>query len=289
VGVAAPLFLVGSKLCAEAASLGRVAASLAEMLCQCVCVSMALSAGPRTGSRAAIGGALLRRIEQVNDCSQAPPMREFRVDGEKVGAVSPEVVSALEEWPDVFDTSAASVTLSATLTNEPFEARNAVMNEVALKLRESGLITKWRDETLALVTSFNAQPSLLVERRFVPLLGGKGYGVAVNGYTRSPEGGAVYLWVGTRAANKATWPGMLDSIAAGAMSAGSSALEAARAEMAEEAGVGAELAAAAMRPVGAVSYYGVDESPILPKEDVFFVFDAVGRLQMYSHMDSAPE
>ena len=33
------------------------------------------------------------------------------------------------------------------------------------------------------------------------------------------------------------------------------------------------LAASALQPTGAVSYRGVDEDPILPKEDVFFCFD----------------
>ena len=62
----------------------------------------------------------------------------------------------------------------------------------------------------------------------MPLLGGRGYGVAVNGFSRDPETGETHLWVATRAADKATWPGMLDTLAAGAMSAGGSALEAAR-------------------------------------------------------------
>jgi len=139
--------------------------------------------------------------------------------------------------------------------------------------QDRGLLTKWRDETLALVTRFDAPaPLLLIERRLNSLIGGKGYGVAVNGWCVEPTTGASYLWVATRAADKATWPGMLDTLAAGAMAAGSSPTEAARREAAEEAGVPSQLARA-IRPVGAVSYVGVDESPIQPKDDVFFCFD----------------
>ena len=147
------------------------------------------------------------------------------------------------------------------------------MNNVALALRDRGLLTKWRDETLALVTRFDApEPLLLIERRLNALIGGKGYGVAVNGFCVHPATGESYLWVATRAADKATWPGMLDTIAAGAIAAGSSPTDEARREAAEEAGVPAQLAKA-IRPVGAISYVGVDESPIQPKDDVFFCFD----------------
>ena len=58
---------------------------------------------------------------------------------------------------------------------------------------------------------------------------------------------------------------MLDTLAAGAMSAGASVSAAARSEAAEEAGVPDELLAAGLKPVGAVSYRGPDEDPVLPK------------------------
>ena len=80
------------------------------------------------------------------------------------------------------------------------------------------------------------------------------------------------LWVATRAADKATWPGMLDTLAAGAMRAGGSATEAACSEASEEAGVPPSLLSS-LQACGAVSYRGVDEDPVLPKDDVFFVFD----------------
>ena len=80
------------------------------------------------------------------------------------------------------------------------------------------------------------------------------------------------LWIATRAADKQTWPGMLDTLAAGAMRAGGSAAEAARTEAAEEAGVPPSLLSS-LKACGAVSYRGVDEDPVLPKDDCFFVFD----------------
>ena len=64
---------------------------------------------------------------------------------------------------------------------------------------------------------------------------------------------------------------MLDAMAAGAVSANYSPLDAAKAEAAEEAGISPELASL-VRPAGAVSYRGVDEWGQL-KRDCFYTFD----------------
>lgn len=228
---------------------------------------LVLAATPLAGGAAAVRlvAACLTRIAQVNDCSRSPVLVPFVVGNERVGAVPPAVVEALRSWPAVFECSDPSrVSLSPELAEATLEQRSAAVHEVALALRESGLVTKWRDERLALVTAFDAPPALVVERRLVPLLGGKGYGVAINGYSRD-ERGELFLWVATRAEDKATWPAMLDTLAAGAMSAGASVSAAARSEAAEEAGVPDELLAAGLKPVGAVSYRGPDEDPVLPK------------------------
>ena len=220
----------------------------------------------------AILPAIRRRATQCNSpVPETPTLVPFFVDGIRAGDVAPPTLEALRDFADVFDVADDKVSLCAQGT---FEERNDAVNQVALALRDRGLLTKWRGETLALTTRFDAPaPLLLVERRLNPLIGGKGYGVAVNGWSRDPTTGEQHLWVATRASNKATWPGMLDTIAAGALAAGSSPVEAARREAAEEAGIPEQLADAAMRPVGAVSYRGVDESPTQPKDDVFFCFD----------------
>jgi 8-oxo-dGTP pyrophosphatase MutT (NUDIX family) len=218
--------------------------------------------------------AFRRRVAKVNDVSRAPPLVPLTIDGVQAGEVSPVVLEALRGYPEVFQIApdGTSVSLALRLETASFEERNAAVAKAAAGLRESGVIQKWRDEILALTTGFDAPPVLLTERRFVPLLGGRGYGVAINGWSVSPETGQEHLWVATRASDKATWPGMLDSMAAGALAAGQSPVEAAQAEAAEEAGVPAQLAASA-RAAGAVSYRGVDEDPVLPKNDTFFVFD----------------
>ena len=235
-------------------------------------IASCVSATQITTNWATMMPALLRRVRQCNEpVPETPPLVPFFVDGTRAGSVAPAVLDALRDFPAVFEVSAESVSLCAPGS---FEERNAAVHEVALNLRERGILTKWRDETLALTTRFDASPpALLVERRMIPLLGGKGYGVAVNGHCKDEATGEAYLWVATRADDKATWPGMLDTIAAGALAAGSSPFDAACREAAEEAGVAPELASSSLKPVGAISYVGVDESPIQPKEDVMFCFD----------------
>ena len=51
-------------------------------------------------------------------------------------------------------------------------------------------MTGWRDELLAVVSPFGAEPAFLVERAAYPLLGCKGYGVHVNGYVQLPPDAA---------------------------------------------------------------------------------------------------
>ena len=53
-------------------------------------------------------------------------------------------------------------------------------------MKASGLVTAWRGELLALRAGFAAPPALAVERGVLPLLGGKGYGAAVLGYSVAP-------------------------------------------------------------------------------------------------------
>ena len=152
-----------------------------------VLAATSLAGGAAAAAR--LVAACLTRVAQVNDCSRSPVLVPFLVDNERVGAVPPEVVVALRSWPAVFECSDPSrVSLSPELAEATLEQRSAAVHEVALALRESGLVTKWRDEQLALVTAFDAPPALLVERRLVPLLGGKGYGVAINGYSRDERG-----------------------------------------------------------------------------------------------------
>ena len=214
--------------------------------------------------------ALLRRVEQVNDVSTVGQLTPFLVDGNIAGELQPAVVDALREFPQVVQVD-RQVTLAPCLASAGLEERSSAFSIVASYLRSRGMVKSWRDELISVTTRIDAAPVLLVERGCIPLLGAKGYGAAVVGFTTCPASGEQMVWVAQRSLTKPTWPGMLDVMAAGAVSAGQTPAETARNEASEEAGLPAALAAH-VRPAGAVSYRGVDEWGQL-KRDVFFTFD----------------
>ncbi len=83
------------------------------------------------------------------------------------------------------------------------------------QLRDSGVLTGWRDELFPVAESFSAEPLLLIERAAASMFGIKAYGVHVNGYVKRADG-STSIWVARRSKTKQTWPGMLDHVVAGA-------------------------------------------------------------------------
>uniref|UniRef100_A0A8C5MZ14 Nudix hydrolase domain-containing protein n=1 Tax=Leptobrachium leishanense TaxID=445787 RepID=A0A8C5MZ14_9ANUR len=107
-----------------------------------------------------------------------------------------------------------------------------------------------------------------MERAATPLLGVPRYGVHVNGFTR--KGGDIFMWIGRRSASKATYPGKLDQLAAGGISAGVGVWETLLKECMEEACI-LESVAVTARPVGTISYaYRQQDAVYLECQ---FVFD----------------
>ncbi|XP_018431279.1 PREDICTED: nudix hydrolase 24, chloroplastic-like, partial [Nanorana parkeri] len=104
---------------------------------------------------------------------------------------------------------------------------------------------------------FSDPPLFSMERAATPLLGAPQYGVHVNGYV--DRGGEIFMWVARRALSKATYPGKLDHLAAGGISAGCGVWETLLKECREEACVPESLAATA-RPCGTVSLMQVRDA-----------------------------
>ena len=93
----------------------------------------------------------------------------------------------------------------------------------------------------------------------------------MNGFVRDSHGAISHLWVAQRSKTKSTFPSMLDHIVAGGQPYGISPMENVIKECGEEANITPELARSA-RPVGAVSYCGVDRHNNM-KRDVLMCFD----------------
>lgn len=210
-----------------------------------------------------------------NAAAAADSARRFVVGGTVVGRVLDQSANALTPFPDVFSVSDDAVTLRAEVGNSVRE-RSVAVARVIDTLRADGsvpMLDGWRDEQFAIRSSFFAPTELTVERAASGLFGCPAYGVFVVGYVADQVTGVPsHVWLGRRSPIKATWPGLLDCLAAGGMAAGQMPLEAARKEAAEEAGISPDLAAT-IRPSGGVCYTGIDETRWALKRDVLFTFD----------------
>ena len=210
---------------------------------------------------------------RIAECNKPGPASvPFFIGSTQAGEIDSSLLPILTaSHPDVLRIVESAVYLTEALTDSTVEERTKAFTAVTATLREAGLVKGWRDELLSLTTAFEDEPSLLLERACLPLFGGKGYGVFMNGYCIEPGTREPSLWVATRSLTKPTWPGMLDVVVGGALSAGMSPSAAVVKEAAEEAGVPADLAQAA-RAVSCCSYRGTDERGSL-KRDVLFCYD----------------
>lgn len=110
-------------------------------------------------------------------------------------------------------------------------AADASLAELAQWLHAQGLGGRWRDELLP-VTDEAGQAVAVVERGAVRPLGIKTHAVHMVG--RTPEGA---VWVQQRALDKATDPGLWDTMVGGLISADESILQTLERETWEEAGL----------------------------------------------------
>jgi len=200
----------------------------------------------------------------VSDTSMYTP---FQVDGQIVGYVDTNfVTNHLSRFPEVFRCSNDLLELDPDLWNLSLHDKSDIVAGPLRKLHDEGIITGWRNELYPVLTSFDSDPVLLMERAASVYFGIKAYGVHVNGYVEREDGG-MDMWVARRSATKPTWPGKLDHIVAGGQPHGLSTVDNVIKECEEEAGISLEVASQA-KAVGAVSYcskysYGL-------KRDVLF-------------------
>jgi 8-oxo-dGTP pyrophosphatase MutT (NUDIX family) len=165
---------------------------------------------------------------------------------------------------------------SLTLASEAgtsVDSRTEAVAKVMEQLRNEGLVTGWRDELYPISDSFYNDPSFVMERSAVNLLGVLEYGVHINGLVRTSETDEPKMWIGRRSATKSKFPGMLDHLAAGGQPAGLSLLENVIKECEEEAGVPEDLARAGVQAAGAISYEHWDPHKDRVTRCVLFNYD----------------
>ncbi|KAM8933723.1 uncharacterized protein RCH25_004128 [Pelodytes ibericus] len=177
----------------------------------------------------------------------------FCVQGQRVGWVVQSMGQLLAQFSDVFSLRCGSQ-LELTDRLQTPQERSVAVQEVMKTLRSREVLPcleEWRDELYDVKMAFSDIPLFSMERAATPLLGVPRYGVHVNGFLQ--QGADVFMWLGRRSLSKATFPGMLDHLVAGGISAGMGVWETLLKECAEEASIPESLAATA-KPAGTVSY-----------------------------------
>ncbi len=184
--------------------------------------------------------SFLQRIEVCNrfELSRYIP---FLIDDVPHGWVLPDFALLLREWPEVFFVTAEAITLHPDLAD--YQSRTEAVDAVVRQLAARGVIQGWRNERYPVTLNYDEPAAFEIERAAVPHFGFRAYGVHVNGLVRQDDD--VLVWIGQRAADKATFPGMLDHLAAGGQPVGISRLDNVIKECGEEAGVPPHLAAEA--------------------------------------------
>ena len=219
--------------------------------------------------------SFLDRIRECNDFELAD-YRPFVVDGERLGWVGHDFAERLAVLGEVFMVNNAAVEFDPQLAD--FASRSAAMARVLARLGEEGAIPAWRGELYPVTTAFGAPPLLEMERAAVPLFGVQAFGVHLNGFVRGRDGGggggggggALAMWIGRRARDKATFPGMLDNLVAGGQPIGLSLMDNLVKECGEEASIPPSLAGQAVA-VGEVGYCAEIDGALKP--DTMFCYD----------------
>ncbi|XP_063806884.1 uncharacterized protein LOC134992844 [Pseudophryne corroboree] len=196
----------------------------------------------------------------------------FCVQGQRVGWVLQPVAQLLSQTSDVFTLRrdpSAQLELSDRLRCP--QDRTRAVQEVMESLRAQDVfpcLREWRDELYDVKGLFSDPPLLRMERAATPLLGVSRYGVHVNGFLHKET--ETYMWIARRSLTKPTYPGKLDHLAAGGISAGSGVWETLLKECTEEACIPESLAATA-KPAGTVSYAYKLDAGLYP--ECQFVYD----------------
>ncbi|XP_069825503.1 uncharacterized protein [Dendropsophus ebraccatus] len=203
---------------------------------------------------AAWSDRVLELLLKLNNLQRAGCL-PFCVQGQRVGWVSQPVAQVLAQSSDVFSLckdSGDRLELSDALRS-PQDRTRAVQDVMeSLRGRDAfPCLREWRDELYDVKGLFSDPPLLSMERAATPLLGVPRYGVHVNGFLH--RGANIFMWIARRSLTKPNYPGKLDHLAAGGISAGAEVWETLLKECTEEACIPESLAATA-RPAGTVSY-----------------------------------
>jgi hypothetical protein len=207
-------------------------------------------------------------LDHVKACNNGDlsVQKRFRVAGENIGWVGPDVADILLSHFDCFALDDDAIVLSGDATT-PHE-RTELMADVAAELSRIGTVHGLREELFPAMRHWGEEPRFLIDRVAVPPFGLRAWGIHLNGYVRKPDG--LHLWIGRRASGKSTYPDLLDNTVAGGQPFDLTLTENLIKECGEEASITPKMAEQAI-PVGCITYVREEKGRIKP--DVMFCYD----------------
>ena len=117
---------------------------------------------------------LQAQVDVCNDMGDGLTLLPLLVGGCTLGGIVDSLAAeVVGDGDGAFVIEGGGVMLHPSLRDASFEARNAAVAATCASLRDRGVVTGWRDELVAVVPSFSAEPAFLVERAAYPLLGCK--------------------------------------------------------------------------------------------------------------------
>lgn len=208
-----------------------------------------------------------RHIDACNNLASPAGLIPFRILGQQVGWLQPELARWLAFRPQHFHFDANGAALSTRLRG--IAMRDAALADAVKGMARAGYVTI-RDEPFDVRADADGPVLAHLDRGAIPAFGVLAQGVHLNGLVERADG--LHIWLGRRSTRKAVAPGQWDNIVAGGTPAGLDALETLVKEGAEEAGLPPELAGRA-EPVARLSYNMVQEGGL--RRDILHVYDLV--------------
>ena len=185
-----------------------------------------------------------------------------------IGWIPKNKIKWFDEERSVFDCSPEKVKLSEKLISP--KDRTSAIAKILLKWKNLNRIPNWRDEKYSVYYSFKEKPLFQLERAAALIFGIRCYGVHLNGIFGNENNQT--LWIAKRSNLLKNFPGYLDHIVAGGLTAGLKPSEVLIKECHEEANIPSSLANKS-KSVGVVSLF-MDHKGFI-KNDILFCYDLV--------------
>ena len=207
-------------------------------------------------------------LRHIEFCNRWNPEHyiPFVVGDTGYGWVRPAFAEELRHFPAVFVVDDHQLMLHPDL--QSFEARNEAVAKVLIELVRLDLIDHLMGELYPVLNDRSESPAFLLDRAAVSLFGVRSFGQHLNGFVENEDG--LSMWIGRRAADRHTFPDLLDQMVAGGFPFGITAEENLAKECEEEAGITPELAAQAV-PTSVISYRRETETGL--RSDTIYCYD----------------